>query len=731
MFLLKICFIILFIDYALTENIKSFNILINDTQNYLLSIDTTQFKLNYRLLDDNCVTPNSENYELIIKNSIKFENSIEKSTDQIYIKLNAPLNTSKNVCLEAFNLKQRKSIFYQIKLETPIPTQKKLATPKIPKLKFLFADSIFAYDFTNILHSDNTDTNKIEETTISETTLEGSFICYLLLTNIDSPNVTLKLDDLSIDTFQLDKVDLGSTFAVANEDTTAPIVKLYSLTLSKRLDYDFKNIYDLKIQILNSNIDTTAYLRINVTPYIDREPIFNTEKYEFDITDNRKASYCIGNIKAIDPDVNTNKKIEYFLVDTTSFCKIMFDDNQDLQAPFDINRETGEICLVGKLNRELCRKYRLQVQAKFVNNPTLVSKLMPVNITIKSQNNHVEFFERHFLNDFFNTTKYHTPIEYTTKVNLESNTAIGKVNCTNCYAQSESFSILSNGTLINRESINDAGEVFFKISSNNLDIYSVNIKVLDKPDFYINSIENYHYFNNSSSSLKLNINLTQFDKQIRVFSLVTTQNGLNCNENRFKKYFKMSPNGEILIARNISFPMICYVSIQMKQYSRLKTQIRHMELILLAGDKQESLLNVISTQEIKKKEYIRSKQTSFNRDNIFGMSFNQFLIMLILSFVCVIGALLLTSFILLRKRELAKKKCDYGQIKSQSPTSQLSVSSDHHLTDNSSTPTTQLWFQQTNKDFETLDLIKNNEKTETKINQEVYSLIFFYEKVKI
>jgi hypothetical protein len=351
-----------------------------------------------------------------------------------------------------------------------------------------------------------------------------------------------------------------------------------------------------------------------------------------------------------------------------------------------------------------------------------VSKSVPVNITIKSQNNHVEFFERHFLNDLFNATKHHTPIELMTLVNLESNSSIGEINCSNCWTNSELFFTYANGTLLNRERIYKPNNYLLKISSTNRDLHRVNLKVLEKPDFSLDSEEKYHYFNNSNSILKLKIKIAQFNKQTRIFLIHTTKNGLNCDEKRFRKHFKLRTNGEILITRNITKPMICYVNIEMKQYDRLNVQIRQIELILLAGDSKEHLVNIINSKEANTEELLHPKQPLLIRDSIFGMNFNQFLIILILSFVCVLGALLLTSFILLRKRELAKKKCDYNKIKSQSPTSKLSVSSDHHLTSNSSTPTTQLWFQQTNKDFDTLDLISKNEKTETQTIQEVGSI---------
>ncbi|XP_053319424.1 protocadherin gamma-C5-like isoform X23 [Spea bombifrons] len=137
------------------------------------------------------------------------------------------------------------------------------------------------------------------------------------------------------------------------------------LVLEKALDREEKGKHNLILIALDgaepprsgSTQITVLVLDIN-----DNAPIFDQSTYKIKLLENVPLQTAIITLNATDLDEGTNGEVEYYFDDYTS------DIAKDI---FDLNAETGDICIKGNIDFEESHFYELSVRAKDRGVPAL------------------------------------------------------------------------------------------------------------------------------------------------------------------------------------------------------------------------------------------------------------------------------------------------------------------------------------------------------------------------
>lgn len=87
----------------------------------------------------------------------------------------------------------------------------------------------------------------------------------------------------------------------------------------------------------------------------DNEPIFEHQTYEASISENSPRGTEVTRVRATDADLGMNGQIRY---DLTSQTRVLYGH------VFSINNFTGQIFVVGKLDREIHPAYQLIITAE-------------------------------------------------------------------------------------------------------------------------------------------------------------------------------------------------------------------------------------------------------------------------------------------------------------------------------------------------------------------------------
>ena len=158
---------------------------------------------------------------------------------------------------------------------------------------------------------------------------------------------------------------------------SAPNPNSVSLLTAKKLDYETKNRYDLRIKATNfeetaltgiSPYETVIDFRINVLDINDNPPTFTQELYSTNVPEDYGIGLSIAKVSASDAD--SGDVITYKLVGNVS---------ADL---FTINSTTGEVTLAKALDRETRDDHTVFVQASdglFTTVAELVVRVSDVN----------------------------------------------------------------------------------------------------------------------------------------------------------------------------------------------------------------------------------------------------------------------------------------------------------------------------------------------------------------
>ena len=127
------------------------------------------------------------------------------------------------------------------------------------------------------------------------------------------------------------------------------------ITLSCRLDFSKTRFYSLTVKARDSQLESSAGVRINVTDSNTHKPIFQQRIYRQRISEATAVGGRVLIVKATDGDQGLNAKLTYAI-------------EQSLQN-FKINSKTGEITVLSLLDRETTSQYRFEVSATDHGNP--------------------------------------------------------------------------------------------------------------------------------------------------------------------------------------------------------------------------------------------------------------------------------------------------------------------------------------------------------------------------
>ncbi|KAH0807923.1 hypothetical protein GEV33_014868 [Tenebrio molitor] len=112
------------------------------------------------------------------------------------------------------------------------------------------------------------------------------------------------------------------------------------LSLVDSLDRETKDVYKLTVRASDGNQHTDTVLTVQITDTNDNPPAFLESAYSFDIPENAPRGSRVGQIKATDPDLDTNAHLTYTVIS---------DWANDV---FSLNPQTGVFTLTSRLDYE-------------------------------------------------------------------------------------------------------------------------------------------------------------------------------------------------------------------------------------------------------------------------------------------------------------------------------------------------------------------------------------------
>ncbi|XP_064018239.1 protocadherin beta-16-like [Pogoniulus pusillus] len=132
--------------------------------------------------------------------------------------------------------------------------------------------------------------------------------------------------------------------------------KYPELVLEKQLDREEQPVLNLLLTATDGGSPPKsgmAHIRIVVLDANDNTPTFSRETYEVRLEENSSPGQIVARIEATDPDEGSYGKVQYAFTQTL----------EGSQQLFDLNPDTGEIRLAGKLDFEDVQKHEMMVKA--------------------------------------------------------------------------------------------------------------------------------------------------------------------------------------------------------------------------------------------------------------------------------------------------------------------------------------------------------------------------------
>lgn len=156
------------------------------------------------------------------------------------------------------------------------------------------------------------------------------------------------------------------------------------ITVSKQLDREERNSYLLNVTATDhapSPLSASTLLEVILDDINDNAPAFTSENYIVAILEDTPIGTSFTQVTAIDMDEGDNAVIDYHLIK---------EDGKD--GTFKLDRSSGTLRVVSKLDREIISKYLLTVKAQDRGNPPL-SSFCTVSVEITDVNDNAAQFE--------------------------------------------------------------------------------------------------------------------------------------------------------------------------------------------------------------------------------------------------------------------------------------------------------------------------------------------------
>eukprot|EP00079_Xenopus_tropicalis_P010608 XP_002935630.2 PREDICTED: cadherin-10 [Xenopus tropicalis] len=178
--------------------------------------------------------------------------------------------------------------------------------------------------------------------------------------------------------------DETAVFNIFTEKSTQDGV----ITVRKRLDYESKRLYTLKVEAMNTHVDPHFYylgpfkdtctVKISVED-VDEPPVFSRPSYMFKVHEDIELGTIIGTVMARDPDA------------ISSPVRFSLDRHTDLDRIFHIYSGNGSIYTAKPLDREISQWHNLTVIATEINNPKQATRATVFILILDINDNAPEF----------------------------------------------------------------------------------------------------------------------------------------------------------------------------------------------------------------------------------------------------------------------------------------------------------------------------------------------------
>lgn len=143
------------------------------------------------------------------------------------------------------------------------------------------------------------------------------------------------------------------------------------LLLRERLDRETEDEYRMTLIVFDGGVPAmtdSLNLTIRVLDSNDNDPVFDRQNYDVNVVENTPSNTVIVKVRAVDVDLGANGRVVYgFTPQTRSLYGHVF----------DINNITGEIVLIGPVDRETLDTYQLIVTAEDLGQDS-----HPVDVTV-------------------------------------------------------------------------------------------------------------------------------------------------------------------------------------------------------------------------------------------------------------------------------------------------------------------------------------------------------------
>lgn len=209
----------------------------------------------------------------------------------------------------------------------------------------------------------------------------------------------------------------------------------------------------------SANHTDNITIKITSVDVNDHSPVFKKSWYEFNIPEGVYKNHEIGEVTAIDMDMNENARITYKLNSTY---------DHETSLIFDIDKITGILRITGDLDREIRETYKLVVTAND-NGKIKMSSSVNIEINILDTNDNPPVFHGYTDTMYNENNNNQIPIYY---ASVTENTPIGTV-ISRINANDSDFIGNGNGLILYDLSYTIGENQYFTINSKDGDITTI------------------------------------------------------------------------------------------------------------------------------------------------------------------------------------------------------------------------------------------------------------------
>ncbi|XP_067899163.1 protocadherin-10-like [Heterodontus francisci] len=155
----------------------------------------------------------------------------------------------------------------------------------------------------------------------------------------------------------------------------------YKLVISDLLDRETIPLYKISISAWDGGsppLSTNKTILISVSDINDNAPRFTQSSYNVFLMENNTPGASIFAVAALDPDLDKNAEVSYFLLENRI-------QGVSVSGDISVNSESGGIYALRSFDYEKLKNFQIKVQAQDAGSPSL-SSTTTVNIIILDQN---------------------------------------------------------------------------------------------------------------------------------------------------------------------------------------------------------------------------------------------------------------------------------------------------------------------------------------------------------